>query len=146
MYVDPSKTITAPYNQGVGFWTECRSTIVAMSFWPEIYNNKQGISSMNDLIQIMSIVNQLYSSLSQLAILLDTEKYSKRYTSIVHRGIFFTVLFLLTKSFGITVISKLHQLNCNSGMYWGFSLLKVDVRFKIFDSLARDVITPNMFS
>ena len=32
-----------------------------------IYNNKQGISSANDLIQIMNIGNQLYSSLSQLA-------------------------------------------------------------------------------
>ena len=65
MYVAPSKTIAAPYTQGVGFWTKCRSTIVASSLWSEIYNNKQGISSMNDLIQIMSIVNQLYSSLCQ---------------------------------------------------------------------------------
>ena len=48
-----------------------------MSFWPEIKNNKQGISSMNDLIQIVSIVNQLYSSLSQLAIVLSTENTVK---------------------------------------------------------------------
>ena len=40
---------------------------VAMSLCSSIYNNKQGISSANDLIQIMNIGNQLYSSLSQLA-------------------------------------------------------------------------------
>ena len=32
-----------------------------------IYHDTQGISSANDLIQIMNIGNQLYSSLSQLA-------------------------------------------------------------------------------
>ena len=32
-----------------------------------IYNNTNGISSANDLIQIMTIGNMLYSSLSQLA-------------------------------------------------------------------------------
>ena len=32
-----------------------------------IYNNTQGISSANDLIQIVNIGNQLYSSLSRLA-------------------------------------------------------------------------------
>ena len=58
-----------------------------MSLGSEIYNNKQGITSMNGLIQMKSVVNQLFSSPSQLAILLDTEKYSERYTSTVHRGI-----------------------------------------------------------
>ena len=38
-----------------------------MSLFSLIYNNTQGISSANDLIQIMNIGNQLYSSLSRLA-------------------------------------------------------------------------------
>ena len=39
----------------------------AMSSWSLIYYNTQGISSANDLIQIMNIGNQPYSSLSLLA-------------------------------------------------------------------------------
>ena len=80
-----------------------------MSFWPEIKNNKQGISSMNDLIQIVSIVNQLYSSLSQLAIVLSTENTVKGTPVLYIDWDISTVLFLLTLSLGITVI--LHQLN-----------------------------------
>ena len=38
-----------------------------MSSCSLISNNKQGISSTNDLIYVMNIGNQLYSSLSQLA-------------------------------------------------------------------------------
>ena len=67
-----------------------------------IYNNKQGISSTYDLIQIMNIGNQLYSRLSQLArqsYLMQTElpamltvldadyqlEYSESYTGTVHQ-------------------------------------------------------------
>ena len=32
-----------------------------------IYNNKQGINSVDDLVSIMKIGNRLYSSLSQLS-------------------------------------------------------------------------------
>ena len=39
---------------------------VAMSLYCLIYNTKQGIISANDLILIMNIGNQWYSSLSQL--------------------------------------------------------------------------------
>ena len=69
MYVDPSKTIAAPYSQGneLVFGQNAGQQCVAMSLCSLIYNNKQGISSGNDLIQIMNIGNQLYSSLSQLA-------------------------------------------------------------------------------
>ena len=68
-YVDPSGTIAAPYNQGneLVFGQNVRQQCVAMSLCSLIYNNKQGISSANDLIQIIKIGNQLYSSLSQLA-------------------------------------------------------------------------------
>ena len=67
MYVDPSKTIAAPYSQGneLVFGQNVEQQCVAMSLCSLIYNNKQGIGSANDLIQIMNIGNQLYSSLSQ---------------------------------------------------------------------------------
>ena len=69
MYADPSKTIAAPCSQGneLLFAQNAGQQCVAMSLCSLIYNNKQGISSANDLIQIMNIGNQLYSSLSQLA-------------------------------------------------------------------------------
>ena len=69
MYVDPCKTIAAPYSQGneLVFGQNARQQCVAMSLCSLIYNKKQGISSANDLIQIMNIGNQLYSSLSRLA-------------------------------------------------------------------------------
>jgi len=47
-----------------------------MSLCPLIYNNKQGINSVNHLVSIMNIGNQLYSSLSQLtrqSFLMQTE-------------------------------------------------------------------------
>ena len=75
-----------------------------MSSWSLIYYNTQGISSANDLIQIMNIGNQLYSSLSQLARrahlmqselptalnVFDTDyqlEYSESYSGTVHQEI-----------------------------------------------------------
>ena len=69
-----------------------------------IYNDTQGISSANDLIQIMNIGNQLYSSLSRLARqaylmqselptalnVFDTDyqlEYSESYSGTVHQEI-----------------------------------------------------------
>ena len=91
-----------------------------MSLCSLIYNNKQGISSANDLIQIMNIGNQLYSSLSQLArqsYLMQTElptmlnvpdtdyqrEYGESYTGTVGRetaieGYQSSVLYLITNS------------------------------------------------
>ena len=72
MYIDPSKTITAPYSQAneLVFEQSSGQQCVAMSLCPLIYNNKQGINSANHLVTIMNtctgIGNQLYSSLSQL--------------------------------------------------------------------------------
>ena len=69
IYVDPNKTIAAPYSQGneLAFGQNAGQQCAAMSLCSLIYNNKQGISSANDLIQIMNIGNQCYSSLSRLA-------------------------------------------------------------------------------
>ena len=68
MYIDPSKTITAPYSQSNELVLEQNSgqQCVAMSLYSLIYNNKQGINSADDLASIMKIGNRLYSSLSQL--------------------------------------------------------------------------------
>ena len=68
-YVDPNKTIVASHSQSnkLVFGQNAGQQCVAMSLCSLIYNDTQGISSANDLIQIMNIGNQLYSSLSQLA-------------------------------------------------------------------------------
>ena len=75
-----------------------------MSLCSLIYNDTQGISSANDLIQIMNIGNQFYSSLSQLtrqAFLMQSElptalnvfdtdyqlEYSESYSGTVHQEI-----------------------------------------------------------
>ena len=68
-YVDPNKTIVAPHSQGkeLVFEQNAGQQCVAMSSCSLNYNDTQGISSAHDLIQIMNIENQPYSSLSQLA-------------------------------------------------------------------------------
>ena len=65
MYIDPSKTIMAPYSQAneLVFGQNSGQQYVSMSLCSLIYNKKQGINSANDLMSIMKIGNQLYSSL-----------------------------------------------------------------------------------
>ena len=62
-YVDPNKTIVAPYSQGkeLVFEQNAGQQCVAMSSCSLIYNDTQGISSAHDLIQIMNIETQPYS-------------------------------------------------------------------------------------
>ena len=78
MYIDPSKTITAPYSQAneLVFEQNSGQQCVAMSLYSLIYNNKQGINSADDLVSIMNIGNRLYSSSAQLtrqSFLMQTE-------------------------------------------------------------------------
>ena len=56
-YVDPNKTIVASYSQGneFVFGQNAGQQCVAMSLCSLIYNDTQGISSANDLIQVMNI-------------------------------------------------------------------------------------------
>jgi len=68
----------APYSQAneLVFGQSSGQQCVAMNLCSFIYNNKQGINSANDLVSIMNIGNQLYSSLSQLtrqSFLMQTE-------------------------------------------------------------------------
>jgi len=79
VYIDPSKTITAPYSEAneLVFGQRSGQQCVTMSSCPLIYNNKQGINSANHLVSKMNNEegNQLYSSLSQLTrqFLMQTE-------------------------------------------------------------------------
>ena len=81
MYIDSSKTILAPYSQAneLVFGQNSGQLCVTMSLCSLIYNNKQGINSANDLMSIMNIGNQLYSSFSQLL------QYSESYTGTIHQ-------------------------------------------------------------
>ena len=100
------KTTVAPYSQGneLVFGQNAGQQCVAMSLCSLIYNDTQGISSANDLIQIMNIGNQLYSTLSWLAReaylmqselptalnVFDTDyqlEYSESYSGTVHQEI-----------------------------------------------------------
>ena len=104
MYIDPSKTITAPYSQANELVFEQNSVqqCVAMSLYSLIYNNKLGINSADDLVSIMNTGNRLYSSSAQLtrqSFLMQTElptllnvfetdyelQYSESYTGTIHQ-------------------------------------------------------------
>ena len=69
VYVDATKTIHAPYCQGnvVVFGENAGQQCVAMSLCALIYSKIRRITSVDDMIQIMTVGNQLYSSLSLLA-------------------------------------------------------------------------------
>ena len=72
--IDPTQTIKAPYSQGdiMYFGENAGKQYVAMSLTALIYNKIKGIHSCNDLVQIMEMGNQLYSTLSQVY-LMQTE-------------------------------------------------------------------------
>ena len=145
MYVDPSKTIAAPYSQGSEFvfGQNAGQQCVAMSLCSLIYSNKQGISSANDLIQIMDIGNQLYSSLSQLARqaylmqtelptmlnVLDTDyqpEYSESYTGTVSRE-----TTIMGYHYSTSLQIAYESLFCQNmqGLYMAESVLRVHVCF-----------------
>ena len=68
-HINPSKTVSAPYNQGnqIIFGETAGQQCLAMCLCALIYNKRQEISSPQDLIQVMNIGNELYSKLSHLA-------------------------------------------------------------------------------
>ena len=65
--IDPTQTIKAPYSQGgiMYFAQNSGKQCVAMSLRALIYDKINGIQGCNDLVQIMEMGNQLYSTLSQ---------------------------------------------------------------------------------
>ena len=68
-YVDATKTIHAPSCQEnvVVFGENAGQQCVAMSLCDLIYSKIRRITSVDDMIQIMTVGNQIYSSLSSLA-------------------------------------------------------------------------------
>ena len=62
MYVDATKTIHAPYCQGNRIREYAGQQWVAMSLCALIYSTIRRITSTDDMIQIMIVVYQLYSS------------------------------------------------------------------------------------
>ena len=68
VYVDATKTIHAPYCQGnvAVFGENAGQQCVAMSLCALIYSKIRRITSVDDMIQIMIVRDQLYSSLSLL--------------------------------------------------------------------------------
>ena len=159
--LSPQQTIAAPYSQGNELVSgqNAGQRCVAMSLCSLIHNNKQGISSANDLIQIMNIGNQLYSRLSQLARqsylmqtelptmlkVLDTDyqlEYSKSYTGTVGQE---TAIegYQYCTSLQIAFESLLPQNYTNFMLTVGCigvsNYCNVNIGFKIFDSHARDV-------
>ena len=69
VFVDATKTIHVPYCQGnvVVFGEDARQKCVALSLCALIYRKIRRITSVDDMIQIMTVRNQLYSSRSLLA-------------------------------------------------------------------------------
>ena len=132
---------------------------VVMSLCSSIYYNKQGISSANDLFQIMNIGNQLYSSLSQLAshsYLMQTElptmlnvidtnyqlEFNESYTGSVDletaiEG--YQYCTSLQRAFELLLSQNYTNFILTVGCI-GVSIdCNGDIGFKIFDSHARDV-------
>ena len=70
VYVDAAKTIHAPYCQGniVVFGENAGQQCVAMSLFAIIYSKIRRITTVDEMIQIMTVGDQLYSSLLLLAI------------------------------------------------------------------------------
>ena len=65
--IDPTLTIKASYSQGdiMYFVENAGKQCVAMSLVALIYNKIRGIHTCNDLVQILEIGNQFYSTLPQ---------------------------------------------------------------------------------
>ena len=98
--INSTKTIQAPYSQNnvAMFALNAGIQCVAMSLASLIYNKRNGIVSSMDLVNIMNISNELYSSLSKQSYLLLTEvaemikvfsinyqlQYSPSYTGTIH--------------------------------------------------------------
>ena len=156
----PSKTITAPYNQGnvAIFGQNAGQQCVAMSLCSLIYNTNHGINSSNDLVNIMNIGNQLYSRLSQSArqaFLLQTElptmlnvfdtdyelQYSESFTGTLHQQTTIEGYNYCT-SLEIALQSLMSDNYTSFMLTIGSTAVAIyrhgNMGFKVFDSHARD--------
>ena len=70
-YIDPSKTISAPYSQGNQIiFGETTTAVFSICLCTLIYNKRYNICSPQDLVQIMNSGNKLYSNLTRQSFLL----------------------------------------------------------------------------
>ena len=159
--VDPDKTTVAPYSQGneLVFGQNVGQKSVAMSLCSLIYNNTQGISSANNLLQIINIRNQLYSSLLQLARqvylmqselptalnVFDTDyqlEYSESYSSTVHQEIAiegYQYCTSLRRAFESLIFESYTNFILTVACIAVATYCNSNLGFKIFDSHARDL-------
>ena len=130
-----------------------------MSLCCLIHNNTLGISSAKDLIQIMNIGNQLYSSLSQLARqaylmqpelpaalnVVDTDyqlEYSESYSGAVHEEVNiegYQYSTSLQRSFESLISESYTNFILTVRWIAVTTFCNCNVWFKIFDSHARDL-------
>ena len=160
-YIDPSKTISAPYSQGnqIIFGETAGQQCLAMCLCALIYNKRQKICTPQDLVHIMNVGDELYSNLSRLArqsFLLLTElpsqltvfetnfafEYSESYSGNVIgdcsiEGYQYCVPF--HRSFELLMVENYCAfiLTIDSNAVCIFST--TDGKYKIFDSHSRDI-------
>ena len=162
VYVNSIKTIAAPYSQANQqvFGQNAGQQCIAMSLCSLIYSSyKQEINSSYDLVAIMSLGNQLYSSLSRLAsqtYLLQTElptmlsvfeanyqlQYSESYTGTVHQETTiegYQYCTSLQTAFASLISQDYNNFILTVGCIGVAIYSYGDAGFKIFDSHARDL-------
>ena len=132
---------------------------VTISLCSLIYNNKQGINSADDLVSIINIGNQLYSSLSQLtrqSFLMQTElptllkvfktnyelQYSESYTGTIHQEATvegYQYCTSLDRAFQSLISENFDNFVLTIGCTAVAIYCKGNVGLNIFDSHARDI-------
>ena len=155
------KTKVAPYSQGneLVFGQNAGQQCVAMSLCSLVSNNTQGISSANDLTQIMDIGNQLYLGLSRLARkaclmqsglptalnVFDADyqlEYSENYSGTVHQEIAtgeYQYRTSLRRAFRSLISESYTNFLLTVGCITVATYCNSNIGFKIFDSHARDL-------
>ena len=159
--LDATKTICAPYCQGnvAVFGQNAGQQCVAMSLCALMYNKIKMIDSTDDLIQIMNVGNELYSSLSLLArqsLLMLTElptmisvfeecfqlEYSESYTGNMHGDATiegYQYCMPLGRAFETLLSLGYNSIILTVGCI-GVGIYSINNDgFKVFDSHARDV-------
>ena len=123
--VDATKTIHAVYCQGnvVVFGENAEQQCVTTSLCAWIYSKIRRITSVNDMIQIMTVGSKLYSSLPLLArqSMLILTKLPEMFTVLSHFSSLNTVKVILVTCVGMSELrggSELQLIHFNCRNYW----------------------------
>ena len=161
IYVDPSKTIRAPYSQGnqVIFGETAGQQCLAMCLCALVFDKRQEICTPEDLVQVMNIGNELYLNLPRLArqsFLLFSElpteltvfntnyliEYSESYSGTVNGDSFiegYDYCVPLNRAFELLLAENYNTfiltIDCNAVCIYTIN----GGKFKIFDSHSRDI-------